>query len=50
MRKKFVRGLAYVMCATLAITAVPPWAVYAESETEVSGSNGEEVIGICIVK
>lgn len=38
MRKKFVRGLAYVMCATLTITAVPPWAVYAESGTEVSGS------------
>ncbi len=36
--KKFVRGLAYVMCATLTITAVPPWAVYAESGTEVSGS------------
>ena len=38
MRKKFVRGLAYIMCATLTITAVPPWAVYAESGTEVSGS------------
>ena len=38
MRKKFVRGLAYVMCATLTITAVPPWAVYAESGTEVSSS------------
>ncbi|WP_349673845.1 Ig-like domain-containing protein [Lacrimispora sp.] len=38
MRKKFVRGLAYVMCATLTITAVPPWAVYAESGTEVSCS------------
>jgi uncharacterized protein YjdB len=36
MRKKFVRGLAYVMCATLAITKVPTWAVYAESGTEVS--------------
>ncbi|MGC6177913.1 N-acetylmuramoyl-L-alanine amidase family protein [Lacrimispora sp. 38-1] len=38
MRKKFVRGLAYVMCATLTITAVPPWTVYAESGTEVSSS------------
>jgi uncharacterized protein YjdB len=38
MRKNFVRGLAYVMCATLTITAVPPWAVYAESRTEVSSS------------
>ncbi len=37
MRKKIVRGLAYIMCATLTITAVPLWAVYAESGTEVSG-------------
>jgi len=36
MRKKNVRGLAYIMCATLTITAVPLWAVYAESGTEVS--------------
>nr|WP_314461165.1 hypothetical protein [uncultured Clostridium sp.] len=36
MRKKIVRGLAYVMCAALTITAVPSWAVYAESDTEVS--------------
>ena len=38
MRKKNVRGLAYIMCATLTITAVPLWAVYAQSGTEVSGS------------
>ena len=31
MRKRLVRGLAYIMCAALAITAVPPWAVYAEN-------------------
>uniref|UniRef100_UPI0006D17827 hypothetical protein n=1 Tax=Clostridium sp. NkU-1 TaxID=1095009 RepID=UPI0006D17827 len=31
MRKGLVRGLAYVMCAAMAITAVPPWAVYAEN-------------------
>ncbi|MDW2796495.1 hypothetical protein RZO55_02725 [Clostridium boliviensis] len=34
MRKKYVRGLAYVMCAALTVTAVPPWAVYAETRTE----------------
>lgn len=38
MRKKNVRGLAYIMCVTLTITAIPPWAVYAESGIEVSGS------------
>lgn len=38
MRKNFVRGMAYVMCATLVITAVPPFAVYAELGTEVSSS------------
>ncbi|MDR1547358.1 MAG: hypothetical protein LBT06_02055 [Hungatella sp.] len=31
MKKGFVRGLTYVMCAAMAIAAVPPWAVYAEN-------------------
>lgn len=30
MRKEFTKGLAYAICVTLAITAMPPWAVYAE--------------------
>ncbi|RFZ75695.1 hypothetical protein DS742_27645 [Lacrimispora amygdalina] len=38
MRINFVRGLAYVMCATLTITAVPAWAVYGVAGTEVSSS------------
>jgi hypothetical protein len=39
MRKGLVRGLTYVMCAAMAITAVPPWAVYAEN-----GQTAEETI------
>ena len=38
MRKRWTRGLAYVMCATLAITAVPPWAVYGEGGKTVEGT------------
>ncbi|WP_312444976.1 hypothetical protein [Lacrimispora sp.] len=31
MGKRLIRGLAYAMCAALVITAVSPWAVYAEN-------------------
>lgn len=39
MRKKFVRGLAYVMCAALTVTAVPPWKVYAGMGTGTESSS-----------
>ncbi|MDR2022093.1 MAG: hypothetical protein LBQ71_02300 [Hungatella sp.] len=31
MRKRLIRGFAYAVCAALVITAVPPWATYAEN-------------------
>ncbi|GLC83088.1 Ig-like domain-containing protein [Lacrimispora brassicae] len=37
MRKRWTRRLAYIMCAALAITAVPPWAVYGEDGKTVEG-------------
>ena len=30
MKKRFIRGMAYALCATLVMSAVPSWAVYAE--------------------
>lgn len=38
MRKRFKRGTAYALCAALTITAVPPYAVFADTknETELS--------------